>query len=92
MRHSISFDEIKDSLKVSGICEKCGKKRTRTVSDFQYLNPFNKDKEGFPKTAFKIREELRVSVLEKANKLKEHFICATCWSELPYPKQWPVKN
>lgn len=92
MNYSITYDEIRDSLKVSGICEKCGKKRTRTISDFQTLNPYNKNKNGSPKTAFEIREELRNSILEKANKLREHFICATCWSELPWPKQWPKKD
>ena len=78
MRHTINFNEIKDSLKVSGICEKCGKRRTRTISDSQTVNPFNKNKNGFPKTSFEIREELRKSILEKAEKLKKHFICATC--------------
>lgn len=84
-----TFDEIKDKLKVSGICGVCKKKRTRTVSDSQTLNPYNKNKNGLPKNAVEIRGELRATILKRINKLKKHFICATCWSELPYPRQWP---
>jgi len=73
-----TFDEIKDSLKVSGNCEKCGKYRTRTISDSQTVNPFNKNKDGIPKTVFEIRQELRVRILERAKELKEHFVCASC--------------
>ena len=77
----INFNEIKDSIKVSGVCEECGKKRTRTISDFHTVNPFNKNEKGLPKTAFEIREELRKSVLEKAEELKKHNMCATCQEE-----------
>ena len=78
MRYSVTYDEIKDSVKVSGVCKKCGKRRTRTISDFQTVNPFNKNKDGIPKNAFEIRSELRDYINEEANKLREHFICASC--------------
>ncbi len=92
MQYSITYDEVKEKQKVSGVCEKCGKKRIRTVSDSQTLNPFNRNKAGFSKTLWEIKAELRISIQEQVKKLKAHFICATCWDELPYPKQWPEKH
>ena len=32
-----AFEEIKYAVKVSGVCKDCGKKRTRTVKDYQTL-------------------------------------------------------
>lgn len=84
MRQSTTFDEIKDKIKVSGVCKKCGKKRSRTVSEFQTLNPFNKNENGSIKSVSEIRRELRISILKQSKKLLENFICATCYSELPW--------
>jgi len=74
------FDEIKERRKVSGVCEKCGKRRSRIISDSQTVNPYNKNKDGLPKSFREIRSEVRDSVLKEANELREHFICATCSS------------
>ena len=83
MGHRIIFNEIKDKLLVKGICEKCGKKRSRTVSDSQTINPYNKNKDGLLKTRLEIQEELFKSVLKQKEELKKHFMCTTCLPELP---------
>jgi hypothetical protein len=87
MRQKRTFDEIRDSVKVTGICKVCTKKCTRTVSDYQTLNPYNKNKNGQPKSAFEIRKEVEKSVSEKADKLRQHFICATCFSNLSWSEK-----
>ena len=73
-----TFNKIKVSSKISNVCKKCGKKRTRTISNYQTLNPFNKNKEGKLKNTSEIREELEISVSKKIQKLKKYFICASC--------------
>ncbi len=57
----ITFDLIKRTKKITGICGVCGKKMSKTIISEQTVNPFNKNKEGIPKTY----HEVEISVSEK---------------------------
>ena len=74
-----TFDEIKESKKVSGVCKKCSKRRTRTVSNSQTVNPYNRNKDGQPKLRHEIREEVSLATAKDAEELKSTFICASCF-------------
>ena len=74
----MTFNEIKSSRKVSGVCEKCGKRRTRTITESQTRNPFNKNKEGFIKSHVEIEREVIEMVAKRIACLQENFICASC--------------
>jgi len=63
-----NFEEIRLSKEVSGVCEVCGKRYKRTVSDWQTENPFNKNKDGTVKTRSEIRDAVWESVLRKCAK------------------------
>lgn len=78
MRQTIIFDEVKRSQKVSGICKKCDKRRSRTISEAQTINPFNKTKEGRVKTYAEVYDSVHAVVNVKVAQLKENFYCATC--------------
>lgn len=71
----ITFNVVKERAKKSGVCSECGKKRSRTKVFEQTLNPWNKSKDGNPKTPDEIRAELRAEV---KTWLGEAFICASC--------------
>jgi hypothetical protein len=59
----------------SGKCIKCGKRRQRRKEFYQTINPFNKNREGLPKTREEIYRELLV---EKEDWQKEPIICNKC--------------
>ena len=73
-----SFDTIELKEKVSGICKKCGKRRTRVICEYQTKNPFNKNKAGLIKTYSEIAEEVKASLAKQVDKVKSIFICASC--------------
>jgi len=81
---TMKFHEIKESSKVGGTCKLCGKKRVRTVSNSQTLNPFNRNKNGEPKNHMEIAFEIRAKISKEINILKKDFMCATCFSELSW--------
>lgn len=71
----ITFDRIGFSSTKIGMCTQCGKRRKRTKRFEQTLNPFNKNKDGLPKTEF----EIQIENSEACSKWRyEPFICATC--------------
>jgi len=88
----IHFEEIRQSIQVKGICQKCSKRRSRTVSAGMTVNPFNKNPDGTVRTRSEIynavNEKLRVST----DKMKENFICKSCFDALPWPQEWPEKK
>lgn len=71
----VTFNVIKDRASKSGKCRECGKRCSRSKTFEQTLNPWNKNKDGQPKTTDEIRAELRVSV---KTWLGEAIICASC--------------
>lgn len=58
------FREIKLTGTKSIRCEGCGKKLNRQKKFYQTLNPFNRNKEGVPKTEDEIRTELLADIAE----------------------------
>lgn len=70
------FDEYIDKKVVKVICTKCGKKRQRTITASQTLNPFNKNKDGEVKSAHEIVRENKTRLIEKIKKFEsEKFVC-----------------
>lgn len=59
-----TFREISRNAKKSGLCPRCGKRRTRTRRFYQTLNPYNRNLDGSPKTIEQIYEELKVAIAD----------------------------
>lgn len=74
-----NFAEVKRIRKVTLVCESCKKKRTRTINEWQTINPFNKNKDGYPKSEKEIVPELleKLSKREKEMQSKP-FFCSKC--------------
>jgi hypothetical protein len=70
----INFQELKVYGQKSGKCG-CGKRRARSITLYQTLNPFNRNKKGEIKTREEIYEELKVD-LESWK--KEPITCKDC--------------
>jgi hypothetical protein len=68
-----TFEEVKRKVKKTGKC-RCGKKITRATTLFQTINPYNKNKDGFPKNMAEIYNELDVD----AAAWTPDFTCAAC--------------
>lgn len=79
MRITYTYDTIKEKRKITGVCQECDKKRTRIVSETMTESPYNKNPDGTVRTRSEIHEALSVEVEEEAKKLKENFICASCY-------------
>ena len=62
----IEFEQIKIRGQKSMKCAD-GKKRTRSITITQTLNPFNKNTKGFVKTREEILEELRNQLFKWKN-------------------------
>jgi len=57
-----TFGKISLSAEKSGVCKKCGKRAKRSISFWQTQNPYNKNKEGHPKSEKEINTELTAMV------------------------------
>lgn len=74
------FSEITGSRKVSGVCTRCGKRRSRTFRITHTINPFNKNADGSVRT----RDEVAACVREElAALVATPFLCATCTGAKP---------
>ncbi len=71
----VEFNEIKARREVTGKCVDCGKRRKRVIVNCQTINPFNKNEEGFVKTANEIRLEVDKAIAVKQQDLKSK-LCA----------------
>jgi hypothetical protein len=71
----VTFAVIRERAKKAGVCRECGKRCTRSKTFEQTVNPWNKNKDGSPKTPDEIRAELRVTV---KTWIGEAIICASC--------------
>jgi hypothetical protein len=54
----ITFQPVKLTVSKSGICPVCGKRATRTRTESQTINPWNRNADGTLKTENEIRLEL----------------------------------
>ncbi len=75
MNTRVTFPVIEAKRRVTDTCTKCAKKRTRTFSASQTLNPFNKRADGVVKTRDEIAAEVKAEVAEK---VALPFVCASC--------------
>lgn len=78
MRMRINFDEVRSKKKVRVRCTVCGKPHNRVLTSYQTLNPFNKNKDGLPKTRAEIYPELEFDIENQEKKLHKEFICSKC--------------
>ena len=86
-----AFEEIKRSQKITKICQVCGKKRTRTITESMTINPFNKDKNGNVRTKNEVYDAVDDKLQESLLIMAKNFICKSCQDELPWPHIWPRK-
>lgn len=56
MRYRVDFDKVEVKATTTVIVD--GKKRKRTRAFFQYMNPYNKNKDGFIKDRHEITKEI----------------------------------
>jgi len=75
--YSVTFDEVSQIGRKSGKCAVCGKQTNRQQKFFQTLNPYNKNKDGNPKSRTEIYAELREQIAEWK---KEPIVHAKCES------------
>lgn len=61
---TVTFKEIKHQATKSGKCIVCGKRRKRSRTFSQTLNPFNKTASGRVKMVYDIMPELRAEAKE----------------------------
>lgn len=74
MRQTIIFQEVK--VKGSKKCKcTCGKRVSRSKTFSQTINPWNKNKEGNPKSFGEIQEELSN---ERNEWMNEKELCSNC--------------
>jgi hypothetical protein len=75
----INFDVCRTATKVSTFCTQCDKRLTRTVSDYQTVNPWNVTQAGEPKTRGQIYLELSRTVQDRADALRvSGAVCRAC--------------
>ncbi len=73
------FEKLQLKQRVQVPCSGCGKKAPRMLTEWQTQNPFNKNKQGQPKTSNEIYGELKETLEAKAKAaLKKGRICAAC--------------
>jgi len=70
------FDVVKRTHPLTYTYAGCGNKRRKSISVENTINPFNTNKEGFPKT----REEVTQDVSTKLKEKVENFnnLCTKC--------------
>ena len=73
MRVSYTFDEVKRKVAKTGKCS-CGKRLSRSTTFSQTVNPYNKNKDGFPKT----RAEIYMELHQEAEEWQPVFVCSKC--------------
>lgn len=70
----IDYEVVKIKGVKKGKCIKCGKYTARQKIFWQTLNPFNKNKKGFPKT----RDEILLDLLIERDEWGNTIICSKC--------------
>ena len=78
MRVTYRFDEISQSRLVRTKCKRCGRIFQRTFKESQTVNPYNRNADGFVKTAEEIVRECRAKVDLSADKFERYPYCSKC--------------
>ena len=73
------FEEVAEKQKITVCCSVCQKKMQRTVVSSQTVNPFNKNKNGRPKTYREVVASAKKNLPEKVNQaLAKTYLCQKC--------------
>ncbi len=81
----VNFQEIKSKKVLNGICKICKKKRTRTISEEQTVNPFNKNEDGTIKNYYEVNTSVKEELNKRIEKFQEEgFVCKNCKKFLGY--------
>ena len=86
-----TFQQIKQSKKITGVCEVCKKKKSKTITASQTVNPFNKNPDGTPKSYSEVVKSVAEDLENEVRGALNDFICFTCFDNLPWPRKWPIK-
>ena len=74
--YHVTFDVVKARREVKRKCSRCGKSRKRIFTVENTINPFNKNAQGFPKSATEVRADVEAQVdAEVAAFNKAKFVC-----------------
>ena len=79
MRTTVRFREVKRRREVKGVCHFCGKRTRRMLSDYQTVNPLNRDVvTGLPKSEGAIDVEVQERLARKVQKWEAAPTCSQC--------------
>lgn len=73
----VDFNKVERRVSVSFKCAGCGKRRARSTTIWNTVNPFNKAPNGLPKTQEQVRDDVDRQVDEWKACTK---LCARCES------------
>ena len=80
------FEEVKLSAMRSGKCLACGKRRSRSFSYMNTINPFNKNEDGAVRSYHEVNERVSKKLKDFMDKFdKRGFKCASCEDSLYGP-------
>ena len=77
----ITFDIISRSQNVKYVCLGCGKKRTKVIKVEHTINPYNKNKDGIPKTRNEVLEDVCTELKRRVTKTEQGITCSKCNKE-----------
>jgi len=79
---NIRFSEIRQTMQVKGICSICGKRRSRTISEWETVNPYNRHKNGMVKTRIEVEQSVSEKINAGVDRLSKYFMCKSCEGRL----------
>ena len=82
---TINFEEVKKKKTLGSICKMCGKKRTRTITEEQTINPFNKNTDGTIKNRYEVNQSVEENLKNRIKRFQEEgLVCRNCKTFLGY--------
>lgn len=78
MTRTIYFEPVKLRQSVGYKCPVCKKSRTKIVCVEYTVNPFNKNKEGLPKTREEVYSDVRQEHRKRVAETKAGIMCNKC--------------
>jgi len=93
MRISVTFRAYRGRASHSFTCPACGKpKRSRVFTVEHTVNPFNKNADGFVKTASEVWREAQRAAEAELAAFKREPLCSTCENSLPYRERSALRQ
>jgi hypothetical protein len=74
----INFEVVSLRKSVGYKCRGCGKRRTKSVCVENTINPFNKNKDGIPKTYDEVNEDVKREVARRVKEIEAGATCTKC--------------